>query len=249
MARRTAQTPAAKAHEQLVAKLNRHRTLSPADNAALSRLEPRVQTFSRRADVVRQGDRPDNAVFVVEGMLGRYHTLAGGDRQYLSFHIAGDLPDIQSLFLTSMDHSLCAMDETRIALLPHEQLIEIMRRRPMVCFAFWRLTLADAAIFRQAITNLGSRPAVARVAHFFCEQTVRARQNEVADGNACDLPLSQEELGQALGLSVVSVNRTMQVLRRQGLVEFRGQRLTIKNWGKLAAIGGFDPSYLYDAAE
>lgn len=247
MSRYAAETPVSKVHECLVEKLNRHRPLSPADSAALARLKPRVHVLSRRADIVRQGDHPDTAVFVMDGMLGRYHTLAGGDRQYLSFHVAGDLPDIQSLFLTTMDHSLCAMDKAKIALLPHEQLIEIMRRRPTVCFAFWRLTLADAAIFRQAITNLGSRTAIARVAHFFCEQTQRARQSGLSDGNSCHLPLSQEELGQALGLSVVSVNRTMQVLRRQGLVEFRGQRLTIKNWGRLAAVGGFDPSYLYDA--
>jgi CRP-like cAMP-binding protein len=189
------------------------------------------------------------AVFVLRGMLGRYQTLPSGERQFLSFHIAGDMPDIQSLFLAVMDHSLCTLDEALIALLPHDQLINLVLKYPGVGFAFWRITLVDAAIFRQAITNNSTRKPVMRIAHFFCEQYYRAREAGLVKAGACSLPLSQEKLGQTLGMSLVSANRTLQDLRRHGLLDFRAGTLQIAKWRELTRMAGFDPAYLHVAKE
>ncbi|MGD9803064.1 MAG: cyclic nucleotide-binding domain-containing protein [Hyphomicrobiaceae bacterium] len=104
-----------------MAKASQHGTLDAADRAAIRDMRSRVRVLAATEDIVHQGERPDVAVLVLGGMLGRYHTLPSGDRQYLSFHISGDMPDVQSLFLIVMDHSVCAMNRSEIALFPHDQ--------------------------------------------------------------------------------------------------------------------------------
>ena len=229
----------------LLAKMEQHGTLTAADESAICALRAHRRTLAPGEDVVCQGERPDVAVFVIAGMLARYHTLPSGDRQYLSFHIKGDLPDVQSLLLSIMDHSLCALDAAEIAVLPHDPLIDLCLRRPGVGFAFWRLTLVDAAIFRQAITNNGARSHVVRLAHFFCEQHFRAKEAGLVEDESCSLPLNQSQLGQALGMSHISVNRAMQKLRKERLADLRSGRLDVLNWNALSRFAGFDPTYLH----
>lgn len=218
--------------------------LSDADQEELRGLPFRLHQVESDEDIVRQGDHPDVAVLVLEGMVARYHTLDTGDRQYLSFHIAGDMPDAQSLFLKVMDHSVCSLDRGVIALFPHDDVLRVLRHRPSVCFALWRMTLADAAIFRQAITNR-SRSHTARLAHLVCEIFFRSKENGLADENRCRFPVTQNQIGQALGMSHISVNRTLQKLRRSHLVEFRNGMLTVLDWPGLVRVASFDPLYLH----
>ena len=117
-----------------------------------------------------------------------YHTFKTGKRQYLSFHIAGDMPDSQTLFIERMDHAVCAIDEVRIALIPHNEIIAMFVQHPGLGIAIWRETLIDAAIFREAITNNSSRDVATRMAHFFCEQYYRARAGGLAKPGQCSLP-------------------------------------------------------------
>lgn len=196
-------------------------------------------------DLVRQGDKPDVSIFLLSGMLGRYRTLGGGERQYLALHIAGDLPDLQSLFLGVMDHSLVALSDAEVAYLRHDELCRLMADEPEVGFALWRQTLIDAAIFREAITNDGLRKPVDRLAHMFCEQFVRAKAAAITEGNSCSFPLTQAQLGQLLAMSLVSVNRALQTLRKDRSVELRDGRLIVLDLDKLKARADFDPSYLH----
>ncbi len=236
-------TPA-QAVDLLVRTLGRHSTLSLRGERALRRLRPRLTNVSRGTDIVRQGDRPDVAVMVMSGMLARYHTTPGGDRQYLSLHIAGDLPDLQSLFLGVMDHSLCTLDDAEIALFRHSEILSLLKRFPTEAIPLWRHTLIDAAIFRQGITRNSTRSAVARLANLFCEQFTRARIVGLASGWSCPLPLSQTQIGQVVGLSLPTVNRASQTLRNENCAQVRAGRLHILNWRRLEKLGGFEPVYL-----
>jgi len=235
----------AEAVAALIRKLRRHSVLSSSDERIMRRLHPRVAGAARGTDIVRQGDRPDVSVFVLDGMLARHHTLPEGDRQYISLHIAGDLPDLQSLFLKVMDHSLMAIDDVQIALLAHQELTVLMRDAPDVGCALWRQSLIDAAIFREAVTNIGLRSGVERLAHMLCEQFVRAKDAEITEGNACNFPLTQLQIGQLLGMSLVSVNRALQTLRKERCVELRDGRLVVKDLKRLEARAAFDPGYLH----
>jgi CRP-like cAMP-binding protein len=229
----------------LIGKLRQHSTLSTREERALAKLRPSLTRAAAGSDLVRQGDKPDKSIFLVSGMLARYHTLSGGERQYLALHIAGDLPDLQSLFLGIMDHSLVALSKARIAWFRHDELCRLVENEPRVGFALWRQTLIDAAIFREAITNNGLRKPVTRLAHMFCEQFVRAQTAGIADENSCSFPLTQTQLGQLLAMSLVSVNRALQQLRKDRSVELRDGRLTVLDVNKLKARAEFDPTYLH----
>jgi CRP-like cAMP-binding protein len=159
------------------------------------------------------------------------------------------MPDVQSLLLKVMDHSVCALRPSEIACFRHDVLTPVISKRPDIGFAFWRITLVDAAIFRQSITNNSSRAPVPRLAHFCCEQYYRAREAGLLDGNVCELPLSQVQLGQTLGMSHISINRTLQTLRNEKLLDIRNGRLEVVSWRGLVRRAIFDPAYLHAAAE
>jgi CRP-like cAMP-binding protein len=232
-------------HDIIIRKLSEHSRLEADDVAALRGLSHHSRTLGPNEDLIRQGDKPTVSALVTSGMVARYHMLSGGQRQYLSFHMTGDLPDAQSLFIERMDHAVCAIGDATVVLIPHEEICGMFERRPPVGFAIWRETLIDAAIFREAITNNSSRPVAARMAHLFCELYYRARAVGLTKPGACRLPLHQGQIGETLGMSIVTVNRTIQVLRRTGAMEFRNGELTVLDWKKLVELGDFDPNYLH----
>jgi CRP-like cAMP-binding protein len=233
------------AHRTLVRNLREHSRLAHEDIEQITGLSHIVRQYEPNEDVIRQGDIPKAAALVLSGMVGRYHLLGDGRRQYLSFHITGDMPDAQGLFIEQMDHTVCAMGRAVVAFIPHADMVKAFKARPPLGFAVWRETLLDAAIFRDAITNNSARPVLTRMAHLFCELFYRARASGLAQQNQFALPLNLVQLGEALGMAIATVNRTLQRLRATGSVDFREGMLTIKNWEKLTRIGGFDPLYLH----
>lgn len=233
------------AHRIVITKLKSHSRLSADDVATIRSLGFGVRELAPNEDFIRQGDEPDVSAVVLSGWVGRYHLLPNGARQYLSFHLPGDWPDAQALFLDSMDHAVCAIGPARVATVPHKELIRTFEQRPQVGFAIWRETLIDAAMFREAITNNSARPKLARMAHLFCELIYRARIAGFAADGHLTLPISLGQLGESLGMAIATVNRTLLDLRKSRCADLRGGRLTISDWPKLCAIGQFDPGYLH----
>ena len=148
-----------------------------------------------------------------------------------------------------MDHSLMTLTPCKLAFIPHQSLTELMRRCPRIADVMWRDTLIDAAIFREWMMGIGRRSAETRIAHVLCEVLVKMRAVGLANGHECDLPITQAELGDALGLSTVHVNRSLQELRGAGLIEWRRGALCVLNWEGLKKAGEFDPAYLHLNAE
>src|SRR5579875_1581078 len=156
-------------HQTLVRSLKEHSRLGRDDIAEITSLAHDIRQIEPNTDFVHQGDRPKVSALVLTGMVGRYHLLPDGRRQYLAFHMAGDMPDAQSLFIGEMDHAVCTIGPATIAFIQHAALERAFSRRPAFGFAIWRETLLDAAIFREAITNNSARTMLARTAHLFCE--------------------------------------------------------------------------------
>jgi CRP-like cAMP-binding protein len=229
----------------LIGKLREHSRLSGDDVAEIKGFSRMVRELAPNEDLIRQGDDPDVSAIVLSGWMARYHLLPNGSRQYLSFHMTGDWPDAQALFLDRMDHAVCAIGPAMVACIPHKEIIKAFDRRPQVGFAIWRETLIDAAIFREAITNNSARTKPARMAHLFCELFYRAQASGLAVSDTLDFPISLTQLGEALGMAIATVNRTLVALRASRAVTFRGGRLTIRNWPKLCGIGEFEPFYLH----
>ncbi len=232
-------------HARLVRKLESIVDLDEADREALGRLPLTVRVLPADTDIVRQGDRPSQCCLLLEGLACRYLTTEEGKRQILSFHIPGDIPDLQSLHLKEIDDNLGTLVPSRVAFIAHGALLDLFRERPNLVGVFWRDTLITAAMFRRWILNVGRRDAYGRMAHLLCELVTRLKSVGLADGWSIELPVTQAELGDALGISTVHTNRSLQALRADGLVSLRGGSLTVKDWDGLVRAGEFDPTYLH----
>jgi CRP-like cAMP-binding protein len=213
--------------------------------AAVGQLPLDVRIFPAGADLVREGDRPAHCCLVVEGLAARYKLTGDGQRQIMSFHWAGDIPDLQTLHLRTMDHSLGAITRTTAAFISHDSIHRLIAGHPGIGSLLWRDTLIDSAIFREWLTGVGRRSAYSRIAHLICELYLRAKAVGLTTDHSMELPITQAELGDALGLSSVHVNRVLQELRGEGLIVSRGRMLVITDWPGLEAAGDFDPTYLH----
>jgi CRP-like cAMP-binding protein len=229
----------------LIAKMASITSLSEEEKAVLSRLPMAVIDLRTDQDIVREGDRPTRSCLLVAGYACRSKATLKGRRQILSFHIPGEIPDLQSLYLTTMDHTLQTITPCRVGFIPHEALRDLCARQPRIAGALWRETRINAAIFREWMIGIGRRSAHARIAHFLCEFLVRMQAVGLAEDHACELPFTQAEIGNALGLSTVHVNRTLQELRGAGLITLRRGALTVTDWDGLTEAGEFDPTYLH----
>jgi CRP-like cAMP-binding protein len=229
----------------LVRKLGSVFALSAEEKEALESLPVNVVSFRADQDIVREGDRPSRSFAVLEGFCATYSMTSDGKRQIMAFHIPGDMPDLQSLHLDILDNSVGTITPCTVGFIQHEALWALCLERPRLAAALWRETLIDAAIFRRWLTNVGQRDAFARIAHILCEMVIRMRAVGLAEDHSCDFPITQSEIGDALGLSVVHVNRTLQEIREAGLIVLKGGRLQVLDWDGLKLAGDFDPTYLH----
>jgi CRP-like cAMP-binding protein len=232
-------------HERLIRKLESIAQVNDTERRALGSLPLRLKRYADNDDIVQQGDALSECCLVLEGFLCRYKILGRGQRQIVSFHIPGDMPDAQSLHLKVIDHSLGALASSQVAFIPHAAMNDIMRDHPRLAAAFWRDTLIDAAIFREWLCGLGRRHAYERLAHLVCELFVKYQAVGLTRDGSFELPLTQAEYGDALGLSTVHVNRSIQALRHEGLIASKGSRTRILDWEGLKKAGDFDPTYLH----
>jgi len=232
------------------ALLRRLRTLdaiSDEDIAIIRALPIAIREYAREQAVVRDGERPTECCLIIEGFCARSKTLADGKRQILSLHIPGEIPDLMSLFLHVMDHDLSTLTAARLGFIRHETLQQLHRRSPHVAELFWRDTLIDAAMFREWIVNVGQRAAPARLAHMMMELRERLRVIGRTEAESFEMPLTQEELGDALGITAVHVNRVIRQLREDGVLELQRGRVNVLDETKFSNLADFDHRYLHQS--
>ena len=229
----------------LIRKLASTAQLSDGDRGAIGTLPFAVRTFPGRTSIVHEGDAPKQCCLILDGWAYRCRTLANGQRQIFAFYVPGDMPDIESLHLHVMDQGLVAIAQTTVAFVAHKDMRALIQNNTNVAMALWRDTLIDATRCRERVISLGRRQAVGRMAHLFCEMYVRLRTVGLADDLRYLLPLTQAELADALGLSSVHANRSLQELRKMGLVTLHRRELIIQDWNGLVTTAEFDPSYLH----
>jgi CRP-like cAMP-binding protein len=218
--------------------------LAPEEAAVVEGLVEKPVRVDAGEDLVRHGESPKHSTVMLSGLSARYNLLRDGKRQISAVHIAGDFIDLHSFLLDPMDHSVTALTDCDVVEVPHTVLREISETLPHLTRMFWLLTVIDAAIFRQWLVASGHLPAAGQIAHFFCEIYVRMTVVGLADGHAFDLPISQSDLGDAMGLSNVHVSRCLKALREDGVLQWDGKLAVIQDWQALKALAEFDPSYL-----
>lgn len=200
---------------------------------------PADRTFVRRGEALHQ------STLLLDGWLARAKDLPSGQRQIAELHVAGDFADLHGFTLKHLDHDIVSLSPCRLALVPHDRLVDLSERFPHLTRVYWFSTNLDASIHREWTLSLGRRSALSRMAHLFCELNIRLAIGDRAENDSYDFPLTQIELGECLGLTAVHVNRTLQELRRMGLVELQNRRVSILDLKNLKGIAEFDPAYLY----
>ena len=228
-----------------VTKLQHFAALSDDDKALLDHLISRQRRFAPGEDLVAEKEVPRQVHVVLEGCCVRYKLLPDGRRQNIALMLPGDLCDMHVFLLKEMDHSIGALVPTTVALIEREQIVDISEKHPRLTRAMWWSTLQDEAILREWLLNVGRRTAFERLAHLFYEIYVRLHAVGLAGENRCEIPLTQGQLADTLGISNVHVNRSVQRLRREKLIELHGRTLTITDPDGLKALSAFDPSYLH----
>lgn len=195
---------------------------------------------------IRQaGEKPSSCCLLLEGFASASQLTDGDKRQITAFFIPGDVPDLRTLHFGQMPRDIYAITACRLALIEHSDLHSLCESYPRIMAGLWRSSLVTKAICQEWIVNLGRNSAISRLAHLFCELMARLEAVGLARNGRCDLPLTQTHLGEATGLSRIHVNRSLQELRRQGLITFAYGQLIIHDWNGLARTGQFDPSYLH----
>jgi CRP-like cAMP-binding protein len=229
----------------LITKLERRDRLTEAEKAVLREGWSAPRLYKAGQDLVREGNRPSVSTIVVDGFCGRYNTLRDGRRQITALHIGGDFVDLHSFLLKIMDHGVTALTDCRAVTIPHEHLERITETQPHLTRMLWLSTLIDASINRQWIVAMGRLASGAQFAHLICELRVRLGIIGQADDDGYDFPLTQTQVADVLGLSLVHVNRVVQELRREELIAWSGRRIRILDWKRLVELAEFDPRYLH----
>ena len=231
--------------ERHLRKLRARDDVDAAEEAALREMVSVTKDFPADRTVIRADVQLDSCMLLISGLMCRFKDLPNGLRQVTELHVAGDFADLHSLTLKKLDHHVGTLTACKVGIVPHERLRAITERFPHLTRVLWFSTNLDAAIHREWEVSLGRRSALERMAHLFCEMEVRLEVVGLASNGSFDLLLTQEELAECLGITPVHVNRTLQQLREQGLIEFRGGKVTIHDRTGLRQTAFFDPAYLY----
>jgi len=226
-------------------KLRRRTEISSEEERAIRATVAEVREVRADELVVRSGELLNSSIILLDGWLARSKDLPGGERQVTELHVAGDFPDLHGFTLKRLDDDITALSDCRLAVVPHERILDITMQFPRLGRVYWFSTNVDAAIQRELSLSLGQRSAISRMAHLFCELYVRLDVVGRTRDSGYQFPLTQRELSECLGLTVVHANRTLQELRRRNLVELENRHLIIRDMRGLEGVAEFDPSYLY----
>jgi len=231
---------------QLVRKLQTRAVLDRADIVAILELPCSLRTYEAPGYLIREGATSlQQCSFIRSGFAFRQKLTVDGNRQIVGITLPGDFVDLQHLFLNRADHSVQVLTRVETMDLDRGALQQLAQKRPNVNKALWIDSLIEASIHREWVLNVGRRDARQRIAHLLCEFTLRMKQAGLEQGSNYELPMTQEQLGDAVGLTSVHVNRTLKALAKDGLVQREKRYLTIADWDKVRTIGDFSALYLH----
>lgn len=229
----------------LVRKLEQHAVLDEPDRKAILALPHTVRELEPSSYLVREGDPPQVCSVLVSGFAFRQKVTSDGARQIVAIHIPGEALDFQHLFLEVADHNVQTLTHAEVAFIPRAALHELARNRPGVRHAIFVAILIEASIFREWVLNVGRRDARTRMAHLLCEVAVRLEAQGLAAEYRYELPITQEQLADAVGLTPVHVNRTLKSLEADGLITRNRRHVGFPDWKRMRQVGDFTQRYLH----
>ena len=228
----------------LLAALQVRDRLTNQEIDAIEQLPYSVREFRKGMSLIEQDSRPTESCLLLQGLAARVVYTPSGKRNITAVHIAGDFVDLHGFLLKVMDHHVAALTGVTAAFVPHAALRDISESFPHLARMLWLLTTIDAAIHRAWLTCLGRKSPLQHLAHLFCELSLRNKNVGLAPKLRFEFDVTQTEVSDMLGLSLVHTNRTIQELRASGLIRWDGKHAEIVDAKRLAKIADFDPTYL-----
>lgn len=229
----------------LVRKLETHSPLAQEDREAILALPHTLKTLEPQSYTIREGDLPTACAVLISGFAYRQKLTGDGSRQIVSLHIPGEALDFQHLFLDVADHNVQTLTRAELAIVPRAPLQELARSRAGIGHAILVSLLVEASIFREWTLNVGRREAPTRLAHLLCELAIRLEAQGLADTYGYEIPMTQEQLADALGLTPVHVNRTLKALESGGLISRDKRRVSFPDWERMREMADFNQRYLH----
>jgi CRP-like cAMP-binding protein len=230
---------------QVIRKFERRAHLGNAARTALSGLPYRKRVVEPHQYIAREGAPATECCLILSGFAYRQKTTVDGSRQILSIHLAGDFVDLEASLLRRADHNIQALTRCEVAMVPVEAIEALQQQFPEIARAMWVDTLIDASIFREWILNVGQRDARSRVAHLICEFARRLDAAGFRTDEGYEFPMTQEQLGDATGLTPVHINRTLMALAKDGLIKRTRRFVQVPDWHRLRDVAGFSELYLH----
>lgn len=232
-------------HSAVASKLGKFATLSNDDRAALAQISQNVRFIEPRRDLIGEGDEPRHVHVILDGWGCCYKQLADGKRQIVSILLPGDFCDVNAYLLKYMDHSIGAITRLKVAKISPDEMHALTTEWPRITQALSWHELVSSSVQREWTLNVGQRSAFERIAHLLVELYLRLETVGRVSGGRCDFPLTQHDLADATGLTAVHVNRTLQELRRDGLIELERKQLQILDMDRMIDAAMFNPNYLH----
>lgn len=226
-------------------KLRVRDEISAEEERAIRDMIAEVREFPADRVVIRRGEELRESLLLLDGWVARTKDLHDGGRQISELQFAGDFTDMHGFTLKQLEHNIATLTPSRFGIAPHDRIRATLDRFPHLARVYWTMTNIDAAIHREWTVSLGRRSAMSRMAHLFCEILERLKVVQMTNGNAYDFPMTQQELGECLGLTSVHINRTLQSLRKLGMITVEGRRVEILDLPGLQSLADFNPDYLY----
>ncbi|HXH14834.1 MAG TPA: Crp/Fnr family transcriptional regulator [Sphingomonas sp.] len=231
--------------EQVIRKFESRMDLRADDRAQIAALPFKVRTIDASTYMLREGQRPTRCAFIVEGLAYRQKLTPNGEREIVSILMPGEFVDLQNLFLDESDHDIQALTRLTLAEVPIPALRLFVEACPAAAQALWVDALVEASIHREWLLNIGRRNARTRLAHLLCEFSVRFKTSTLGNEMAYELPMTQEQLGDALGLTPVHVNRVLKSLELDGLIARKKRKVSVTDWPRLRDAAEFNERYLH----
>lgn len=230
--------------QPFVLALLRRDRLSTEEFALLNTVQFRRATFSSDSEIIAEDSRPGESCMVLKGFAARSHYSREGRRQITALHVPGDFVDLHAYLLKVVDHGVAAIGPCTVGFVSYDWIRRVSEQSHHLGRLFWLSTVIDGAIQRAWIASTGRLTTKQKMAHFFCEIYLRLEAIGLASEHRYTLPLTQVQMADLLGLSLVHVNRRLQELRATGLVEWKGGMVSINDFAALAQLADFDATYL-----
>jgi CRP-like cAMP-binding protein len=195
-------------------------------------------------ELISEGRRCGSVFVLLEGVAIRYRVLRDGQRQILNILLPGDFAGIPSCFFGNALYSIRTLTPALVLPMPMPRLVSLFETHPRIAAKLFWAFACESAIYAERLVSVSRRSATERVAHFLLELLTRLKNLGLAERQSFRLPLTQEILSDALGLSIPYVNRVLQQLRAEGLVRIKDHEVIVDDMDEFAALADFEPTYL-----